>query len=101
MAPAPHGGGQAATEVEIPLAPPQRSSRFWPMIERETQVAPRSRVRQTAAEASGMNRPRSAPLSGIVQAVSGSRGCAAIGNPKSEGRPSVISSQCSPPSAVR
>ena len=40
-----------------------------------------------------MKRPRSAALSGMTQAVAGSRGWATIGKPNSDGRPAVISSQ--------
>ena len=65
-------------------------------------MVPRSRVRQTAGFASGTNRPWSAPLSGIVQTVSGSRGWLTIGKPNSDGRPlSVSSIQVAPPSSER
>ena len=52
-----------------------------------THVAPASWVRQTAALASGMSRPASGSVSGIVQTVCGSRGWAAITKPNWVGRP--------------
>ena len=65
------------------------------------QVAPPSLVRQTAAAPPGIMRPCSGSVSGMVQTVIGSRGWAAITNPKSDGSPSVISSQAAPPSVER
>ena len=65
------------------------------------QLCPPSRERQTAAAASGGKRPALSPFSGSVQIVSGSRGCTRIGNPKVDGKPSVMSSQLRPPSVER
>ena len=64
-------------------------------------VAPPSTDFQTAAAAPGGYRPSVSPFSGTVQTVPASRGCNPIGNPKCEGRPSVISSQLRPPSPLR
>jgi hypothetical protein len=66
-----------------------------------SQVSPPSTVRYTAAAPSGMVRPLSGGLSGMVQAICGSRGWAAMTNPKSDGSEPVISCHVAPPSSER
>ena len=75
---------------------------WWGSPASRCQVSPRSSVFQTAAEASGTNLPRSAPLSGMIQNVFGSRGWATSGKPKSLGSPLALRSvQVRPPSVER
>ena len=51
--------------------------------------------------ASGMYRPRSSPLRGTVQIISGSWGWTTSGNPKRDGRPSFMSCHVTPASSDR
>jgi hypothetical protein len=64
-------------------------------------VAPASLVRHTAMRASGMKRPWSSPLSGTVNTVSESAGCATMANPKVDGSPASRQSQVRPASSLR
>jgi hypothetical protein len=66
-----------------------------------SQLSPASRDRQTAAAASGGYRPAESLFKGRVHSVSGLPGCTAMGNPKVDGSPSVMSSQLRPPSRDR